>query len=164
MKRAAHVLAVVLAVVAAVLMALQQIPSIAVRFAAPLAIAVALVANLRTALKGAIDRGLVALFALLFLGHALFGCATLSGAAKACAPPTTDETQAIVTLFSRTDLQTAEAIAIAEGSKVAMCVVTEIARNILGQASGNQLALSLLPTAPSPLLERASQWLAKHPQ
>jgi hypothetical protein len=159
MKRAAHIIAIVLAVAGAVLMALEQIPAVAVKYAAPLAVAVALNANLRTALKGAIDKGLVGLFVLLCVSQ-LFGCATVSGVAKTCAPATTDETQAIDELFARPDLTTAEVIFLAEGGKIAACVVTQIAQSIMTSAAQVHLSTT---GGDSLMVTRAQAWVAKHP-
>lgn len=89
------------------------------------------------------------------------GCATLTPALKSCAKSTTDETQAITDLFERFDITTAEAIAAAEGSKIALCVVSAIAHNTLDQAK--PIPFASLVGSESPLLGRSSAWLAKHP-
>ena len=110
-----------------------------------------------------IDRAMLKLLGVLTLAVLLFGCATTSAIYQACKPATTDETQAIVNLFSRPDLNEAEAIAVAEGSTIAWCVITEIARSVVGRASSGELALSLSAADPSPLLTHSAAWLAKHP-
>lgn len=71
------------------------------------------------------------------------------------------ETQAIDELFARPDLTTAEVIAAAEGGKIAACVVTEIAKDILNSAS--QVHASMTLDGESALVLHAQAWIAKHP-
>jgi hypothetical protein len=92
----------------------------------------------------------------------LAGCATAGAVAKACAPATTDETQAVITLWERPDLTTAETIALLEGGKIALCVVSQIANNVLAQAS--RIQTQGLLGSESPLVVRAQAWLEVHPK
>lgn len=156
-KRILHAVMMALSVAGAVCVALEKLP----RWAAAASVALALVTNLEKVI-GAIDAtaGLTVVFMGLLLGHALFGCATLSTVAKVCAPSTADETQAITDLFERLDLTTAEVIAAAEGGKIAVCVVTEVAKDILNRASQIKAATAAGET---PIVARAQAWVQKHP-
>jgi hypothetical protein len=110
-----------------------------------------------------LDAALVAFFLFLVTLLCLLpGCATTAGVIKTCKPSTTDEQQAIVDLFSRFDLTTAEVIATAEASKIAVCVVTEIAKNLLGVASTAE-ALTSSSVDRNVAILRAEAWLQKHP-
>jgi hypothetical protein len=101
------------------------------------------------------------LFGFLLLISALCGgCATTSAIVGACKPPATDETEAITDLFQRADISTVEAIGIAEGGAIAVCVVSEIARDILAKAS--EIHFSQQLGTESPLIGRSQSWLAKH--
>jgi len=107
------------------------------------------------------DRASLRILGVLMLVVLLSGCATVSSIAKTCAPPTTDQREVVTELFERPDLTTAEAIAAAEGGKVAICVVTEIAKDILDQASHIHAAMTL---GGEPLVVlRAQEWIKAHP-
>ncbi len=108
------------------------------------------------------DRALLKMFGLLTLAVLTFSCATTSAIYQACKPPKTDETQAITDLFSRPDLTTAEVIAAAEAGKIAICVVTEIAKDILAQANSTHAASTFM-SMPSPMVTRAEEWIKAHP-
>jgi uncharacterized protein YpmB len=101
------------------------------------------------------------LFVILCALQLFCGCATTSAVIKACEPSTTDEQQAVINLWERPDLATAEKTAILEGGKIAFCVLTEIAKNVLAQAS--KIQTSGLLGSESPLVIGAQDWLAKHP-
>lgn len=112
-------------------------------------------------------RALTRVFYVLTVAVLLFGCAATKAVVKACAPPLTDETQAITDLFNRPDLTTAEKIATAEAGKIALCVVTEIARDVVDRAG--TLAFSTPRTFTGGMLEAppmvavSNAWIAKHP-
>lgn len=103
----------------------------------------------------------------IFLLALLLSCATVKSAVKECAPPLTDETQAVTDLFNRPDLTTAEKLAAAEAGKIALCVVSEIAQDVISRAGTLAFAAprsftgSMLEEPPLVAVSRA--WLAKHP-
>jgi hypothetical protein len=90
------------------------------------------------------------------------GCATTGGIIKTCEPSTTDEQQAVINLWERSDLTTIETVAILEGGKIALCVVSEIARGVMASTTNVQASVAL--GGPPPLmLVRAEAWLTAHP-
>lgn len=97
----------------------------------------------------------------------MHGCATTSAITKACKPSTTDETQAVTTLWNDLSRTTAETVAILEGGKIGYCVISAIAQDVLLQESmaTPKLATTLfaLPLEPSLQASRAQAWIAKHP-
>lgn len=102
------------------------------------------------------------LFGFLLLVTLLWSCATASNIARTCAPATTDETQAVTELWTRPDLTTLETVAILEGGKIAACVVSEIAKDVIARANTIKLSAQIGTQAPV-IVERAQAWLAVHP-
>lgn len=117
---------------------------------------------MRSSVAGAVLAALVGLAVVAFAG-----CATTSAITKACKPSTTDETQAVTTLWNDPSRTTAETVAILEGGKIAYCVISQLAQDILMQESmvTPKLATTLfaLPLEPSLQASRAQAWIAKHP-
>jgi hypothetical protein len=103
-----------------------------------------------------------AIIAALTAALMMHGCATVGPIAKACAPATGDQMQAVLTLWERPDLTTVETVAILEGGKIALCVVSEIARGVLA-STANVQASAALGGPPPLMLLRAEAWLTAHP-
>lgn len=107
-----------------------------------------------SAIAGAGLAALVGLAAVCFAG-----CATVKAIETACKPATADEAALVLGVLDDPTLANAEAVAMLEASKVALCAVTELAKAAIHSAAGVKLATS----APSPRAVHANAWLKVHP-
>lgn len=105
------------------------------------------------------------MFALLLLGHALFGCATTSKVgtiAQSCEPSTAQEMQ-LVQAASNPDR--ALALAAIDGLGFVLCVLQRGADEAIGalQAKSGETVLALTASAYSPVVANLKAWRAAHP-
>jgi hypothetical protein len=102
----------------------------------------------------------VAAFIAALMMH---GCATTGAIAAACKPSTTDETNTVLSILGNVTLSNAEAVAALEASKVAFCVITELAKRTRDALTGAVALQTADPMMTAVSLAHSNAWLMKHP-